>query len=120
MTCIKTKKNLFLLFLNADEVVFDESFFDQLPEIGPHVSLFALPHLTNPPQQAPRPQGGRLLTPAEGCGQAKVFNSRIVGGAPATPGNYLSTEFDVIFELNNNFELAFRSISLVSLTRVQK
>lgn len=33
---------------------------------------------------------GRLLTPDEGCGFSKVANSKIVGGAPAKPGTFIS------------------------------
>lgn len=39
--------------------------------------------------QKPIPKG-RLLTPEEGCGFSKVLNSRIIGGAPAKNGKYIS------------------------------
>lgn len=82
---------VFLPSLNegVPTTVFDEVFFDELPEIGPHLNLFSLPKLLNPPKQAPVKSGGRLLTPAEGCGRSKVLTPRIVGGTPARLGNYL-------------------------------
>lgn len=36
---------------------------------------------------------GRLLTPEEGCGYSEVQNKRIVGGAPAKNGQYISHSF---------------------------
>lgn len=36
---------------------------------------------------------GRLLTPEEGCGYSEVQNKRIVGGAPAKNGQYISHLF---------------------------
>lgn len=87
---------LFIFFLIQDAPVFDETFFDQLPELGPHVDLRSL----NPKQAPLKSNGGRLLTPEEGCGKPKVFNSRIVGGTAATHGNNLLAAFNFIFVLN--------------------
>lgn len=81
------------MLLDLDLPVFDEAFFDQLPQIGPQVSLFSLPELLYPPKQSAfNSNGGRLLTPAEGCGTSKAVSTRIMGGSPAKEGNLSSRQ----------------------------